>query len=80
MDINLIIQLINGVGFPIFGCIALGMFIVWDKKTRRNEAKSAMLEQTKLILTLQSTVEANTEAVNALVTAMAKEGFINGRK
>ena len=35
MDVSTIIQLINGVGFPIFACIAMGAFIVWDRKTNR---------------------------------------------
>lgn len=29
MNVNDFIQIINGVGFPIAACIAMGAFIVW---------------------------------------------------
>lgn len=29
MDVNTVVQLINGVGFPIAACVAMGAFIVW---------------------------------------------------
>lgn len=32
MDISLFIQLVNGIGFPIACVVALGVYIVWDKK------------------------------------------------
>ena len=44
MDINMFIQIVNGVGFPIAACIAMGIFIVWDKKTKFKEKE----EYTKL--------------------------------
>ena len=37
MDVNTFIQIVNGIGFPIAACIAMGVFIVWDKKTRNEE-------------------------------------------
>lgn len=29
MNVNDFIQIINGVGFPIAACVAMGCFIVW---------------------------------------------------
>ena len=29
MNVNDFIQIVNGVGFPIAACVALGAFIVW---------------------------------------------------
>lgn len=36
MDVNTFIQIVNGIGFPIAACIAMGVFIVWDKKQGMN--------------------------------------------
>lgn len=40
MDINMFIQIVNGVGFPIAACIAMGIFIVWDKKQNLKKKKN----------------------------------------
>lgn len=29
MNVNDFIQIVNGVGFPIAACVAMGVFIVW---------------------------------------------------
>lgn len=29
MNVNEFIQIVNGVGFPIAACVAMGAFIVW---------------------------------------------------
>ena len=29
MNVNDLIQIVNGVGFPIAACVAMGAFIVW---------------------------------------------------
>ena len=53
MDVNTITQLISSVGFPIAACFAMGWFIVWDKKSRREEAKERDKTQTDMLQQLK---------------------------
>lgn len=67
MDVSTITQLINGVGFPIFACIALGLFIVWDRKSGREERAKTAESQNKLLQDLAQSVDNNTKVVERLV-------------
>lgn len=67
MDINTMIQLINGVGFPIAACIAMGVFIVWDKKTRREDAEQGRAKQDAILSKLTESVDNNTRTVQRLL-------------
>ena len=65
MDVNTIIQIINGCGFPIFACCALGYYIVWTKKQG--------IEQRKYDYeSLKNAIDNNTAAVNALTELVKK--------
>lgn len=37
--VQTIIQIINGCGFPIAACVAMGWFIVWNKKQAQENKK-----------------------------------------
>ena len=74
MDVNTITQLISSVGFPIAACFAMGWFIVWDKKSRREEAKERDKTQTDMLQQLKETVERNTEMVEKLITKLEVNG------
>lgn len=76
MDIATITQLISSVGFPIAACFAMGWFIVWDKKCRREEAKERDKSQSEMLTQLKETVEKNTEMVEKLINQL--EGNKNG--
>lgn len=67
MDVNTIIQLINGVGFPIFSCIALGVFIVWDKKSRRAEYNKNEANTNAVLEKLSDAVNNNTLTIQKLL-------------
>lgn len=67
MDINTVIQLINGVGFPIAACIGMGGFIVWDKKTRMEDRARNEEKQEEMLKKLKESVDNNTQAVEQLV-------------
>lgn len=62
-DIDTIIRLINGVGFPIVVCIAL----FWSQQT-------AMTQQTALLSEFKSTIQNNTEALNRISYELQKGG------
>ena len=55
MNVNDFIQIVNGVGFPIAACVAMGAFIVWYIKKI-----SPMFEDLKKsIKTLNAKLEKN---------------------
>ena len=70
--INMAIQLINGVGFPIAACIFMAIFILKDKKAHANSYKQNM-EQTALLYTqLKEAVENNTKMIEKLIERMGE--------
>lgn len=63
MDVNTIVQLINGCGFPIVACGALGWFVVWSRK-QSDENRKYNYE------TLRTAIDNQTTALNVLVDAV----------
>mgnify|MGYP000026040367 FL=1 len=72
MDVNQIIQLINGVGFPIFACIAMGSYIWWDKKQRAQDREKRELRERNTLEALKETVDNNTRIIQKLYDAIMK--------
>lgn len=72
MDVNQIIQLINGVGFPIFACIAMGYYIWWDKKQRAQDREKRELRERNTLEALKETVDNNTRIIQKLYDAIMK--------
>lgn len=59
MDVQTVVQLINGCGFPIVACGALGWFVVWSRK-QADENRKYNYES------LRTAIDNQTTAVNAL--------------
>lgn len=80
MDASSIIQLINGVGFPIFACIAMGAFIVWDRKTNRKIREESNTKQDALYNSLKDSVDNNTRTIEKLMEKIdeMRKGEDNG--
>lgn len=72
MDVNTFIQIVNGIGFPIAACIAMGVFIVWDKKTRNEHQKTQMEKQEEMYQKLSDSVNANTAIIQRLLDKMGE--------
>ena len=72
MDVNAFIQIVNGIGFPIAACIALAVFIVWDKKTRREDNKEFQAHQEALYNELANSLNNNTLAIQNLIEKLDK--------
>lgn len=72
MDVNTFIQIVNGIGFPIAACIAMGVFIVWDKKTRNEQQITQMEKQEELYQKLADSVNANTAIIQRLLDRMGE--------
>lgn len=67
MTVDMIIQIINGVGFPIGACIAMAIFIVGDRKQRADEKKEESEKQEKIYDALKSAIDNNTETIRKLI-------------
>ena len=74
MDVSTIIQLVNGVGFPIFACIAMGAFIVWDRKTNRKIREENNTKQDALYNSLKDSVDNNTRTIEKLMEKIDEMG------
>lgn len=74
MDVSSIIQLINGVGFPIFACVAMGAFIVWDRKTNRKMREENNTKQDALYNSLKDSVDNNTRTIEKLMEKIDEMG------
>lgn len=72
MDVNTFIQIVNGIGFPIAACIGLAVFIVWDKKTRREDNKEFQAHQEQLYKEMRDSLDNNTKAINNLVSRLER--------
>lgn len=62
LDVETIIKLINGVGFPIVVCIAL----FWSNQQQ-------VTQQQALLSEFKNTIQNNTEALNRLSLQITKE-------
>ena len=74
MDVSTITQLINGVGFPIFACLAMGAFIVWDRKTNRKMREENNTKQDALYNSLKDSVDNNTRTIEKLMEKIDEMG------
>lgn len=70
--VNTMIQIINGVGFPIAACVALGAYVVWDKKERRKQYSEQQTKQEKMFSKLEEAVNSNTTIVRQLLERISK--------
>ena len=66
MDVNTFIQIVNGVGFPIAACIAMAVFIVWERKTNIQKNKEIFAKNETALAAVQKSIENNTEVLKRL--------------
>ena len=67
MDYTNLITVINGVGFPIFACIIMGVYIMWERKSRNTERETYMKENTKILEEVKDSVDNNTKMIEKLI-------------
>ena len=75
MDVNTFIQLVNGIGFPIAACIAMAVFIIWDKKNRREDKKETYDKYEQSFDALRVSIENNTKIVQTLIDNIKDGGL-----
>lgn len=72
MSMDAIIQLINGVGFPIAACIAMGAYVMYTKKTEIKRTEDADQKTEKTLGEVKAAVENNTTVIKLLVDILLK--------
>lgn len=74
MSMDAIIQLINGVGFPIAACIAMGAYVMYTKKAETKRTEDADEKTEKTLGEVKAAVENNTTVIKMLVDILLKKG------
>ena len=72
MSMDAIIQLINGVGFPIAACIAMGAYVMYTKKAENKRTEDADANTEKTLGEVKAAIENNTTVVKMLVDMLLK--------
>lgn len=72
MTVDTVIQLINGVGFPIAACIAMGAYVMYTKKAEIKRTEDADANTEKTLSEVKSAIENNTTVVKMLVDILLK--------
>lgn len=73
MSMDAIIQLINGVGFPIAACIAMGAYVMYTKKAEIKRTEDADQKTEKTLGEVKAAVENNTTVIKLLVDTLLKK-------
>ena len=79
MDVNTVIQIINGVGFPIACVIGLASYIVWDKKNMQ-KTLAQLTDAVKDLSTLKegyAELRASMDNLNLLIRKITKEDSLD---
>lgn len=72
MTVDTVIQLINGVGFPIAACIAMGAYVMYTKKAEIKRTEDADEKTEKTLGEVKAAIENNTTVVKMLVDILLK--------
>lgn len=72
MTVDTVIQLINGVGFPIAACIAMGAYVMYTKKAEIKRTEDADEKTEKTLGEVKAAIENNTTVIKMLVNILLK--------
>ena len=72
MPVETVIQLINGVGFPIAACIAMGAYVMYTKKAELKRTEDADEKTEKTLGEVKAAIENNTTVIKMLVDILLK--------
>ena len=72
MTVDTVIQLINGVGFPIAACIAMGAYVMYTKKAEIKRTEDADEKTEKTLGEVKAAIENNTTVIKMLVDIFLK--------
>lgn len=72
MTVETVIQLINGVGFPIAACVAMGAYVMYTKKAEIKRTEDADERTEKTLGEVKAAIENNTTVIKMLVDILLK--------
>lgn len=72
MTVDTVIQLINGVGFPIAACVAMGAYVMYTKKAEIKRTEDADEKTEKTLGEVKAAIENNTTVIKMLVDILLK--------
>lgn len=72
MTVETVIQLINGVGFPIAACIAMGAYVMYTKKAEIKRTEDADEKTEKTLGEVKAAIENNTTVIKMLADILLK--------
>lgn len=72
MTVDTVIQLINGVGFPIAACIAMGAYVMYTKKAEIKRTEDADEKTEKTLGEVKAAIENNTTVIKMLADILLK--------
>lgn len=72
MTVETVIQLINGAGFPIAACIAMGAYVMYTKKAEIKRTEDADEKTEKTLGEVKAAIENNTTVIKMLVDILLK--------
>lgn len=72
MTVDTVIQLINGVGFPIAACVAMGAYVMFSKKAEIKRTENADVNTGKTLGEVKAAVENNTAVIKLLTDILLK--------
>lgn len=72
MTVDTVIQLINGVGFPIAACVAMGAYVMFSKKAEIKRTENADANTGKTLGEVKAAVENNTTVIKLLTDILLK--------
>ena len=72
MTVETVIQLINGAGFPIAACIAMGAYVMYPKKAEIKRTEDADEKTEKTLGEVKAAIENNTTVIKMLVDILLK--------
>lgn len=72
MTVETVIQLINGVGFPIAACIAMGAYVMYTKKAEIKRTEDADEKTEKTLGEVKAAIENNTTVIKMFVDILLK--------
>lgn len=72
MTVDTVIQLINGVGFPIAACIAMGAYVMYTKKAEIKRTEDADEKTERTLGEVKAAIENNTTVIKMLVDILLK--------
>ena len=73
MDVNDIVSIISGVGFPIVAAVGCAYFVKWQYEQNQKQVEEMRKEHKEEVANMTKAIENNTIALNRLLERFDKD-------